>query len=130
MIKKNSIKFPVIAMLFMSVSVSAYAKDKQSSEEAIESQFENSKKVCKQKKEDVRDICLVEAEGKRDVALAKLAENLEPTLEHRVDYRVALAEAKYKLSIKKCEKTNTEKTCTHRAQVLRDKETEDARAVR
>jgi len=136
MIKKTSNNiFCTLMMLFMSVSLHVYAKDdvkKQEalSEDAIENQYESRKKVCEQKSENIQDICLVEAEGKRDVALAKLKADLEPTLENEVDYRVALAETKYTLSVKKCQTSKARSDCMNKAQILRDKETEDARAFR
>ena len=133
MFKKTSHFFPIVLMFFVTANADAKEGAKKQdnlSKEAIESQFESSKKVCEQKKEQLKEVCLVEAEGNRDVANAKLKAEADPTLENRVDYRVAVAEAKYSLSIKKCQTSKTRPECMHKAQVLRDKETEDARAVR
>lgn len=135
MINKCSNLLPILLTLCLSTSINVHAneatkKQEALSEDAIDAQFENSKKTCEQKKEALQEICIVEAEGNREVAKAKLKAKLESTLENRVDYRVALAEAKYTLSVKKCQQSKNKESCTHKAQVLRDKETEDARAVR
>ena len=132
MIKQTSSLLPIILMAF--ISTNAYAKEdaqnKAMSEDAVDSQFDNNKKICEQKKDFEQEVCITQAEGDRDVAKAKLKATVEPTLENEVDYRVAIAEAKYTLSIKKCQTSNTRPSCMHKAQVLRDKETEDAREVR
>lgn len=106
------------------------AKEDLMSENTINSQFKSRQDICENKKGHVREVCIVEAKGDRDIATAKLKAKMEPTLEHEVDYRIAIAEAKYSLSVKKCQTSKFESTCTDKAQALKDAELEDARAVR
>lgn len=128
--------YSIYIMLIIGVIVSTKtladgnAKEDLTSESTINSQFESRQDVCEKKRGEIREICIVEAEGARNVAKAKLKAKMDPTLEHEVDYRIAIAEAKYSLSVKKCETSKTESSCTNKAQALRDLEIENARAVR
>jgi hypothetical protein len=110
--------------------VGADTKENLISENTIDSQFENRKHICEKKNGDIRGICITEAEGNRDIAKAKLKAKIEPTLENEVDYRIAIAEAKYALSVKKCQKSDVKSSCIDKAKALKGTEIEDARAVR
>lgn len=95
-----------------------------------ESAFESAMKRCNTLKDNPKDTCVVAAKGKMKITMATLKANFEPTLENKVDARIALIEANYALSNEKCDDAKDKSACIEQAKNIKDKEIANARAVK
>lgn len=75
---------------------------------------------CKPMQGNARDVCKVEAKANYDVTKAQLQDRYQPTTGHEKKVRVEMAEAAYRIAIKKCSdfKGEARKVCRKDAVTL------------
>ncbi len=95
----------------------------------LEAEYESAKNRCDTLKGNVNDICIAKAKGRRSVAKAELKARFNPTLENRVDMRIAMAEADYVVAVEECDNIEDNALCISRAIATKDRAIADARAV-